>query len=119
LDLAALLDAMTSEEGLSFALVVGRDGILVGSASVDGIDADAIGVLASRGLQDLERLGRAVQGGAVTQIRLRYAGCQMIIGILETSDVLVLGASGAGSAERLLDALARNHKQIAQALSEL
>jgi predicted regulator of Ras-like GTPase activity (Roadblock/LC7/MglB family) len=119
LDLAALLEAMTSEEGLSFALVVGRDGILVGSASAGSIDADTVGVLASRGLQDLERLGRAAQGGAVRQIRLRYAGCEVFIETLVTSDLLVVGVSGLGSTERLLDALARNRKHIAQALSEL
>jgi predicted regulator of Ras-like GTPase activity (Roadblock/LC7/MglB family) len=110
---------MTAEEGLSFALVVGRDGVLVGSAATDGVDVDAIGVLASRGLQDLERLGRAVQGGAVKQLRLRCADCLVLIEPLETADVLVVGASGEESKERLLDGLARNRKQIARALSEL
>jgi predicted regulator of Ras-like GTPase activity (Roadblock/LC7/MglB family) len=119
LDLAALLDAMTAEESLSFALVVGRDGILVGGATPADLDAEALGVLASRGLQDLERLGRAAQGGAARQFRLQYAGCLLLMEPLETSDLLVVGASGAESTERLLNALARHRKAIARALSDL
>jgi predicted regulator of Ras-like GTPase activity (Roadblock/LC7/MglB family) len=119
MDLAMLLETMAAEEELSFALVVGRDGVLVGSATTGSVDVDAIGALASRSLLDLERLGRAAQGGAVKQLRLRCAGCLVLIEPLETSDVLVLGASGEENKDRVLDGLARNRKQIVQVLSDL
>jgi hypothetical protein len=43
----------------------------------------------------------------------------VLIEPLETADVLVVGAIGDESKERALDALARNRKQVVQALSDL
>ena len=120
MDLVEMLASMTSDEGLSLVLIVGRDGLLVeGQARNSSTDLESLGAMATRALIDMERVGRAVAGGNLSQIRLRFDNYQLLIEVLTPSDVLVAGMSSTAHVERLLDTVARYRAQIQEALGRL
>jgi predicted regulator of Ras-like GTPase activity (Roadblock/LC7/MglB family) len=119
MDLEDVLGAMIGD-GLSLALVVGRDGLLVeGKARDTVLDLESIGAMATGAMVDMERMGRAVAGGNLAQMRLRFDSYILLIEAITTTDVLVAGAQGANGTERLLDAVARSRTPLQQALSGL
>ena len=120
MDLVDILATLTAEEGLTLALIVGRDGLLVeGRARAGGSDLEQIAAEAIRSLGDLERLGRLLAGGNLSQVRLRYDSYLLVVETLTPTDLLIAGIQGAGGTERLLDAVARYRTQLQQALIDL
>lgn len=120
LDLVEILTRLTADEGLSVALIAGRDGLLIeGQAHGSAADLDSLAALATRALPELERLGRAIAGGNLSQVRLRYDGYLLLIELLSPTDVLIVGMQGTGGSERLFDGVARHRLQLQQALSAL
>ena len=119
MDLEDVLAGMIGD-GLSLALLVGRDGLLVeGKARDTVLDRETIGAMATRAMVEMERMGRAVAGGNLAQIRLRFDNYILLIEAITTTDLLVAGVEGASGAERLLDAVARARTPLQQALSGL
>lgn len=119
-DLVALLGTLTDDEGLAVALVVGRDGLLIeGRSRASGIDLEPLAAMATRALLEMERLGRVIGGGNLSQMRLRFDRYQLLIEVLSPSDVLVLGTENAAGGERLLDAIARYRRPLREALADL
>jgi predicted regulator of Ras-like GTPase activity (Roadblock/LC7/MglB family) len=119
-DLVESLAALTTDEGLAVALVVGRDGLLIEGRSRTGdLDLESIAALATRTLPELDRLSRLIGGGALAQLRVRFDRYALLIELLSASDVLVAGVESAAGSERLLDAVARQRPLLQQALSNL
>ncbi|HWE61329.1 MAG TPA: roadblock/LC7 domain-containing protein [Chloroflexota bacterium] len=119
-DLVELLARLTTDEGLAVALVVGRDGLLIDGRSRDcGTDLEALAVMATRALPMMERLGQAIAGGTLSQIRLRFEQYLLVIEMLSSSDLLVAGVESTAGSERLLDAIARHRYQLQEALNNL
>jgi predicted regulator of Ras-like GTPase activity (Roadblock/LC7/MglB family) len=120
MDLVEILAGMTTDEGLSLAVIVGRDGLLVeGQARNSSTDLESLGAMATRALADMERLGRTVAGGNLSQIRLRFDNYQLLIEAITPGDVLVAGLSGTTHVERLLDAVARYRAPLQEVLAGL
>src|SRR5579871_743208 len=102
MDLEDILAGMVGD-GLSLALVVGRDGLLVEGKAREGVlDLETIGAMATRAMVEMERMGRTVAGGNLAQNRLRFDRYILLIEAITTTDVLVAGAQGASGAEQLL-----------------
>jgi len=115
-----MLASMTTDGGLSLALIVGRDGLLVeGQARSTSDDLESLGAMATRALIEMERLGRSVAAGNLSQIRLRFDSYQLLIEALTTSDVLVAGLQTSTDAGRLLDTVARFRAPLQDLLGEL
>ena len=70
MDLAEILASMVTDEGLSIALIVGGDGLLVEGQCQGAIDLPAVGAMASRTLNDLHHLGRSLSAGTAVRLRL-------------------------------------------------
>ena len=120
MDLAEILTSMTQEHGLSAALIVGRDGLLVeGQSSDSTVDLESLGAIATRTLADLDRIGKEVHGDNLTQIRARFGRYYLVIEPLTESDVLVAGLAGPVDGQRLLDGIAAYRKPVLQALNDL
>jgi predicted regulator of Ras-like GTPase activity (Roadblock/LC7/MglB family) len=120
MELGEILATLTTDDGLAFALIVGRDGLLVeGQSRANSTDLEAIAVMATRALLEAERLGRVVAGGTISQMRLRLDSYLLLIETLTSTDVLVAGMQGAGNSERFLDAIAHHRPQLQQMLSGL
>jgi predicted regulator of Ras-like GTPase activity (Roadblock/LC7/MglB family) len=120
MDLVEMLAGMTTDGGLSLALIVGRDGLLVeGQARNTSTDLESLGAMATRALIDMERLGRAVAAGNLSQIRLRFDSYQLLIEALTPSDVLVAGLQTSADAGRLLDVVASFRAPLQELLGGL
>lgn len=120
MDLVEILARMTTDEGLAVALIVGRDGLLIeGQSRARGPDLEPLAAMATRALLEMERLGRVVAGGNLSQIRLRFDSYLLLIELLSPSDVLVAGLEGTVGGERLLDAVAHYRFELQRALSSL
>src|ERR1035437_7917042 len=120
MDLAEMLTGMVTEDGLSVALVVGRDGLLVeGQSRNNSLDLQAVGALATRAVADLDHLQSVLHGGAATRLRLRFEHFELLVEPVTDSDILVAGVSSATEGESLLDAAARYRKDLRQLLGGL
>lgn len=70
--LRGILDGLMKLEGVSAALVVGRDGFVIESVSAEGIDADAVGAIAASGLGAAESMGGELHLGPLGSILIEY-----------------------------------------------
>ena len=119
MDLAEILASMVTDEGLSVALIVGGDGLLVEGQCRGAIDLPSVGAMASRTLNDLHRLGRALSAGTAVRLRLRFEQYELLVETLTDTDILVAGVSSAAEGERLLDAAARYRSDLRKLLGDL
>ena len=120
MDLAEILASMVADDGLSVALVVGGDGLLVeGQCRGASIDLPALAAMASRSLNDLHHLARALDAGATRRMRLRFDHYELLIESLTDTDILVAGVSSAAAGEQLLEATAHYRVDLRKLLGEL
>jgi predicted regulator of Ras-like GTPase activity (Roadblock/LC7/MglB family) len=119
MDLAEILASMVADEGLSVALIVGDDGLLVEGRCRDGVDLPAVAALASRSLSDLHHLTQTLDAGTARRMRLRFERYELFIETLTDTDILVAGVPSAVSGERLLEAVARYRFDLRTLLGEL
>ncbi len=119
MDLAKILANMVTDEGLSVALIVGDDGLLVDGQCRGTVDLPAIGALASSTMSDLHHLGRTLEAGAAVRLRLRFEHYELLVESLTDTDLLVAGVPSAAEGERLLNASARYRSELRNLLGEL
>jgi predicted regulator of Ras-like GTPase activity (Roadblock/LC7/MglB family) len=120
MDLQAILATMIADEGLSLALIVGRDGLLVeGQCRGDSLDLPSIGAMATRSLVGLDRMERVLASGPVNRLRLFFGSYQLLIEPVSESDILVAGVSNATDGGMLLDAVARCRGDLQRVLGDL
>lgn len=116
MELRAIFERMIGEGGVSVVLIAGRDGMLLeGLSQGDDADMESMAALAARMLQESDRIGRVVEGGAPAQIRVRYDQYLLLVEPLSETDVLVAGVAGS-SGERLFDAVARYRLSLQETL---
>ncbi len=70
--LRGILDSLLQVEGVMAALVVGRDGFVIESVSVNPIDADSVAAIAASSLTAAEAMGGALQLGTMGSILIEY-----------------------------------------------
>jgi len=114
MELRTIFERMIGEGGVSVVLIAGRDGMLL-EGQGNSADLESMAALAARILQESDRLGRVVDGGAPAQIRVRYEQYLLLVEPLSETDVLVAGVAGS-SGERLFDAVARYRLSLQETL---
>jgi len=76
-----LLHDLLRTEGVSMAVLVGRDGLVIDGASArSGIDIDVIGAVISTGIGSAEVMGNELKTGSMTQGMLEYENGAIIMG---------------------------------------
>jgi predicted regulator of Ras-like GTPase activity (Roadblock/LC7/MglB family) len=119
-DLVEILASMITDEGLSLALIVGRDGMLVeGQSRGSGMDLDAVGAMAARSLVDADRVGKALNAGSANRLRVRFETFLLSVETISDSDLLVAAVSNPDDGERLYNAVARYVAQLKRILGEM
>lgn len=63
--LRGILDGLLRVDGVTAALVAGRDGFVIESTAVNPIDTDTVGAIAASSLTASEAMGEALQLGAM------------------------------------------------------
>lgn len=120
MDLTETLASMISEDGLSLALIAGRDGLMVdGQSRGSGFDLPTIAAMAARSMVDLDRMGKSVNGGAFKRLRMHFESYQLLIESVSDMDLLIAGVASASDGERLLDTVARYRNQLQQLLGDM
>lgn len=70
--LRGILDTLMKIEGVTAALVAGRDGFIIESVSGEGIDADSVGAIAASSLATSESMGGELKLGALGSVLIEY-----------------------------------------------
>lgn len=70
--LRGILDGLLRVEGVTAAMVVGRDGFVIEAVSSDGIDGDSVGAIASSSLGTSEEMGGELHLGPLGSILIEF-----------------------------------------------
>ncbi|MBN1656650.1 MAG: roadblock/LC7 domain-containing protein [Deltaproteobacteria bacterium] len=91
--LSVLLEELVEISGIRTALVVGRDGLVVDSATKKyRDDDDAVGAIISTGICSIESTGKELNLGKSTQGLLEYSDGVVLINALAEDSLLVIVA---------------------------
>lgn len=89
-ELKELLNEFTNIPGVNTACLVGRDGFLLESVALSGIDAEMIGAIASSGFGASEAMGNQLQKGGMSMTMIEYANGPVMFAPVGTEAFLVI-----------------------------
>lgn len=70
--LRTILDGLMKVEGVTGALVVGRDGFVIEGVSAEGVDLDAVGALAASALGSSDSMGGELHLGGLGSVLIEF-----------------------------------------------
>ena len=108
-----LVGAIRQREGVEAAVVLGRDGLLIDSQTVPGLDPEDLAARIPAIIGPADDLGKAVARGALTTAVLEYPSGLAIIEVLNADAMLVVLVRPEANVGRLLYELRRNREHIA------
>src|SRR3954463_8313052 len=85
-----LVAAIRQREGVEAAVVLGRDGLLIDSQSVPGMDAEDLAARIPAIIGAADELGASVSRGALVTSVLEYGDGLAIISILNADVILIV-----------------------------
>lgn len=92
-ELKRLLGELVRTDGVTTAVVVGRDGFVIDSASAGGaVDTEAIGAVISTGIGSAEVMGGELELGAMTQSMFEYDGGIIVMSLAGHDAILAVVA---------------------------
>lgn len=108
-----LVSAIRRREGVDAAVVLGRDGLLIDSQSVPGVDAEDLAAHIPAIIGAADELGRTVHGGTLVTAVLEYGAGLSIVSVLNADVILVVFVRPDTNVGQLLFELRRNREHIA------
>jgi hypothetical protein len=108
-----LVNAIRQREGVEAAVVLGRDGLLIDSQSVPGLDAEDLAARIPAIIGPADELGEAISSGALLTAVLEYRTGLAIISVLNADAILVVLVRPEANVGLLLFELRRNREHIA------
>ena len=121
-DLDELLNGFTRVRGVSAALVVGQDGLVLQSATAPGadeVDADILGAVASSGLVPAQEIGGETGRGRLLQGIYEYEKGVVVIEPIGQTAILVVVTSAAANLGLLRLQARKVHADLEKALADL
>jgi uncharacterized protein len=121
-DLDELLNGFTRVRGVSAALVVGQDGLVLQSATAPGteeVDADVLGAVASSGLVPAQEIGGETGRGRLLQGIYEYEKGVVVIEPIGQTAILVVVTSAAANLGLLRLQARKVHSDLEKALADL
>ena len=92
-DLQSLLSELVNVEGITTAVVVGRDGFVInGVSNGAGLDIEAVGAVISTGIGSAEAMGRNLNVGAMSQGMVEYKNGIIVMSFLGSDAILAVVA---------------------------
>jgi predicted regulator of Ras-like GTPase activity (Roadblock/LC7/MglB family) len=87
------LNELVKVEGVTTAVVVGRDGFVIDGASAQGaLDTEAIGAIISTGVGSAEVMGGELRLGEMSQSMFEYAGGIIVMSLASPEAILAVVA---------------------------
>jgi uncharacterized protein len=108
-----LVAALRQREGVDAAIVLGRDGLLIDSQVVPGLDPEDLAARIPAIITPADDLGNGVGRGAVVTAILEYPLGIVIMSVLSAEAILVVLVQPGANIGQLLYELRRNREQIA------
>lgn len=114
--LKPLLEEFLKVEGVSAAVVVGRDGFVIESAVSGKVDIEALGAMASTGLGTSEAMGNTLGKGELSQMLVELEKGPIILAPLSADELIALVADTTANVGRIRYELKKNKERIVAAL---
>jgi predicted regulator of Ras-like GTPase activity (Roadblock/LC7/MglB family) len=114
--LKPLLEEFLKVEGVSAAVVVGRDGFVIESAAAGKVDIEALGAMASTGLGTSEAMGNTLGKGELSQMLVELEKGPIILSPLSADELIAIVADTTSNVGRIRYELKKNKERIVAAL---
>jgi predicted regulator of Ras-like GTPase activity (Roadblock/LC7/MglB family) len=114
--LKQILGEFLKIEGVSAAVVVGRDGFVIESAVSGKMDIDALGAMASTGLGTSEAMGKELGKGELRQLLVELDKGPIIMSPLSADELIAIVAENESNVGRIRYELKKNKERLVAAL---
>lgn len=114
--LKQILGEFLKIEGVSAAVVVGRDGFVIESAVSGKMDIDALGAMASTGMGTSEAMGKELGKGEISQMLIELEKGPIIMSPLSAEEIIAIVADAAANVGRIRYELKKNKERLIAAL---
>ena len=108
-----LVGAIRQRDGVEAAVILGRDGLLIDSQTVPGVDAEAIAARIPAIIAPADELGRGADRGPLVSAVLEFRDGLAIASVLSADAILLVLVKPDANIGQLLFELRRNREQIA------
>lgn len=108
-----LVAAIRQREGVEAAIILGRDGLLIDSQSVPGLDPEDLAARIPAIIGPADELGEAAGRGPLVTAVLEHGGGIAIVSALTADAVLFVLVQPSANVGQLLFELRRNREHIA------
>ena len=108
-----LVGAIRQREGVEAAVVLGRDGLLIDSQTVPGVDAEDIAARIPAIIAAADDMGAAASRGPLTTTVLEHRDGFAVISVLSDDAILLVLVRPQANVGQLLFELRRNRENIA------
>lgn len=114
--LKQILGEFLKLEGVSAAVVVGRDGFVIESAVSGKMDIDALGAMASTGMGTSEAMGKELGKGEISQMLVELERGPILMSPLSPDEIIAIVADGVANVGRIRYELKKNKERLTAAL---
>lgn len=114
--LKQILAEFLNLEGVTAAVVIGRDGFVIESAVSGKMDTDALGAMASTGIGTSEAMGRELGKGQLSQMLVELEKGPIVISPLSKDELIAIVAENASNLGRIRYELKKNKERLIAAL---
>ncbi|MDI9632462.1 MAG: roadblock/LC7 domain-containing protein [Methanolinea sp.] len=114
--LKQILNEFLKIDGVSAAVVVGRDGFVIESATTGKMDIDALGAMASTGLGTSEAMGKELGKGELRQMIVELEQGPILMSLLSPEEMIAIVASNEANVGRIRYELKKNKERLVAAL---
>ncbi|MDH7593021.1 MAG: roadblock/LC7 domain-containing protein [Methanomicrobiales archaeon] len=114
--LKQILSEFLKLDGVSAAVVVGRDGFVIESAVSGKVDIEALGAMASTGVGTSEAMGTELGKGQLTQMLVELQEGPIILSPLSPDELIAIVANNGANIGRIRYELKKNRERIIAAL---
>jgi uncharacterized protein len=108
-----LVAALRQREGVDAAIVLGRDGLLIDSQAIPGLNPEDLAARIPSIIGPADELGTAATRGEVVTVILEHQKGIAIVSVLSTEAILLVLVQGSANIGQLLYELRRNREHIA------
>ena len=108
-----LVAALRQREGVDAAIVLGRDGLLIDSQAVQGLDPEDLAARIPPIIGPADELGNAARRGDLVTAILEHRQGLAIVSVLSAEAVLLVLVQPSANIGQLLYELRRNREHIA------
>lgn len=108
-----LVAALRQREGVEAAIVLGRDGLLIDSQAIPGLDPEDLAARIPPIIGPADELGNAAKRGEVVTVILEHKQGIAIVSVLSSEAILLVLVQPSADIGQLLYELRRNREHIA------